>query len=158
MKTLQERFDSKWEPEPLSGFWLCTSAVTGTPDKRGIIHVGRKNDPPVYAHRVAWQLYRGEIPIGLLVLHRCDTPLCVNPDHLFLGTTRDNALDCVAKGRWGKRNFPRGENHHNAKITEATVREIRQSIDTLVVCAERYGLHFGTVSDIRRRKTWRHIP
>lgn len=52
------------------------------------------------AHRVAWQVFTGDrIPNGLLVLHRCDNPPCVNPEHLFLGTNRDNTLDAIAKGR-----------------------------------------------------------
>jgi hypothetical protein len=51
------------------------------------------------APRLAWTLLRGEIPVGLSVCHRCDTPLCVNPDHLFLGTQRDNMYDAIAKGR-----------------------------------------------------------
>ena len=53
------------------------------------------------AHRITWELYRGYIPKGLLVLHECDTPACVNPDHLFLGTNLDNTLDVIKKGRWG---------------------------------------------------------
>jgi hypothetical protein len=67
------------------------------------------------AHRMAWLLYRGPIPPGLCVLHRCDVPACVNPDHLFLGTPQDNVRDMMAKGR-GK--YLHGEAHHNSKLTD----------------------------------------
>ena len=78
------------------------------------------------AHRVAWELSRGPISTGLVVCHHCDTPACVNPDHLFVGTQRDNRLDCVRKGRQGKGPaFARGENNIFAKLSDDHVRAIR---------------------------------
>jgi hypothetical protein len=70
----------------------------GVKDKRGYGQTGR-NDKYIGAHRLSWTLYRGEIPKGMHVLHRCDNPPCVNPDHLFLGTNSENQLDSVSKGR-----------------------------------------------------------
>ena len=55
---------------------------------------------PRRAHRLAWLFFRGDIPAGLLVLHQCDNPACCNPDHLYLGTYRDNMLDCIRRGRY----------------------------------------------------------
>ena len=73
-----------------------------------------------HAHRVSWEIHRGEIPIGLLVCHRCDNRKCVNPDHLFLGTDRDNRQDCLMKDR---ANMPSGDNHWSRRRMNAAGRQ-----------------------------------
>ena len=74
------------------------------------------------SHRVSWMIYKGPIPKNLLVLHKCDNPCCTNPEHLFLGTQRDNVLDMVNK----KRNkILRGSSNPSAKLTESEVVKIR---------------------------------
>lgn len=94
IKWTVEVFGERWTPEPNSGCWLWTKALTK--EGYGSLGFNRKIN---YAHRVSWILHRGEIPPGLCVLHHCDTRACVNPDHLFLGTYQDNFHDCRAKGR-----------------------------------------------------------
>lgn len=91
---LKERFEEKVTPEPNTGCWLWTAC--GTTDGYGQIKVGKDM---VRAHRVAWTLYRGAIPDGMHILHRCDTPPCVNPDHLYLGTHQQNMKDRSSRGR-----------------------------------------------------------
>lgn len=87
-------FNAKWMPEPNSGCWLWTANIGR--NGYGQIQIKRR---PVPAHRAAWELFKGPIPKGMHVCHRCDTPACVNPDHLFLGTMSDNIKDSYAKGR-----------------------------------------------------------
>lgn len=87
------RFNRKWTPEPNTGCWLWTKGT----HKYGYGFFKYAGD--VTAHRAGYRLYRGPIPEGMHVLHRCDVPQCVNPDHLFLGTQVDNNKDCAQKGR-----------------------------------------------------------
>ena len=89
-----ERFLGFVSPEPNTGCWLWTGAAV--PKGYGTFNIeGKFHRAP----RVSWTLFRGDIPAGLLVLHHCDLPLCVNPEHLFLGTNADNQLDSIRKNR-----------------------------------------------------------
>jgi hypothetical protein len=111
------------------------------------------------AHRVAWELTRGPIPEGLCVLHRCDNRRCVNPDHLFIGTYRDNRRDCVSKGRHANNGKP-GESHYRTKLTEELVREIRRRYAdgmTRTELAEAYELRYAHVDKLVLNRSWRHI-
>lgn len=90
-----ERFMAKFVPEPNSGCWLWIGATT-TPNGYGRLNVGGVF---YVANRLSWEMFVGEIPEGMLVLHRCDVRPCVNPAHLFLGTHHDNVIDAVSKGR-----------------------------------------------------------
>ncbi len=107
--TLKERFDRSYIPVPESGCWLWTAHVGKT--GYGSICYKKKRTG---SHRMSWMIHNGDIPEGLLVLHQCDTRSCVNPDHLFLGTYKDNAQDCIKKGR---DNRLCGEDNHNSKLT-----------------------------------------
>lgn len=107
---------------------------------------GRRN---ARAHRVAYELARGEIPPGLVVCHRCDNPKCCNPAHLFLGTQADNNRDRHAKGR--SKNLDRGELHPKAKLSGAQVNEMRRLRGegwTQQKLADRFGVSRGNVSKI----------
>lgn len=123
------------------------------------------------AHRFSYTFFRGPIPTGLFVCHSCDRPGCVNPEHLWLGTTKDNSADMKKKGRaakgdknganWYWKKHPerhvKGENVHWTKLTEANVREIRKSTDIHRVVAKRFGVSRALVSMIQNKKVWRHI-
>lgn len=107
------------------------------------------------AHRFMWERANGSIPDGLCVLHRCDVPACVNPDHLWLGTNADNMADCVAKGRQA-----RGERHGRSKLTEADVRAIRAAVargEFHGRIAARFGVGNQLVSRIATGRSWAHV-
>jgi len=106
---LKERFESKVDKKTSNECWNWKAGCF----KRGYGQFDYKNKN-VKAHRLAWELTHGPIPEGMCVLHHCDNPPCCNPNHLFLGTKKDNTQDMINKGRCTK---ARGENHGNSKLT-----------------------------------------
>lgn len=112
--------------------------------------VGRKS---VGAHRRSWEMAYGQIPDGMLVCHRCDNRRCVRPSHLFLGSPADNMRDMVTKGR-----SMVGSRNHNAKLTEATVREIvARYADggiTQKQLAAEYGVVEGAIWNVLHGRSW----
>jgi len=119
----------------------------------GTISLERKR---LLVHRVSYELARGPISDGLHVLHHCDNPPCLNPDHLFLGTQQDNVADRVSKGRTAA-----GERQHLAKLTEDQVREIRrlwqQGGVSMAEMGRRFGVTVTPIWQILSGKTWRHV-
>ena len=148
MNRVEDRF---WSKVDKSGdCWIWTAATDG----RGYGKLG-VDKKPLRAHRLSYQFAFGDIPEGLCVLHKCDIPICVNPNHLFLGTQADNMLDKTRKGRQ-----QRGIMHPSAKLSENDVLNIRKlSSDGIrnFILAKLFEVHFATVSDIVLRRTWRHI-
>lgn len=111
----------------------------------------------VLAHRHAWQFNHGQIaPSDLAVCHRCDTPACCNPDHLWLGTAAENVADMDAKGR-RRVVTRRGEGCNTAKLTESDVRAIRASSEPTRRLAAHYGVSTVQINNIRSRRQWRHV-
>ena len=98
--SLLERFEEKYIPEPNSGCWIWLGAISTNNDGYGSIRgEGGNSAKTQNAHRVSYQLYRGYIPADMDICHHCDSPWCVNPDHLFVGTRIDNMQDASQKGR-----------------------------------------------------------
>ena len=115
------------------------------------------------AHRVSYQIHVGPIPDGLCVLHNCpggnDNPLCVNPDHLWLGTKGDNNKDRDRKGRH-RPSGTKGTEIGVSRLNEDSVRSIRElygSGPTMQKLADRFGVGLATISRVVRRKNWKHI-
>src|SRR3990167_10034714 len=119
-KTLEERFWEKVNKTDRCWEWTACLNEHGY----GIISIKHW---PNKASRVSWRLAYGEIPNGLFVLHHCDNPKCIRPDHLFLGTSHDNKLDQMGKGRFIPNNEDkRGEGNWISRLDSVSVLEIRQ--------------------------------
>lgn len=162
-KPIEERF---WAKVDKSGeCWVWTGAVGGW--GYGKFWSGGGKGRCMCASRMAWELTHGPIPTGMQVLHHCDNPPCVRPEHLFLGTNADNVRDKVSKGRQPrgaavKVRPPRhtGEKHPQAKLTESGVRLIREKLAqgmTNASIAREMGVSYSTVSLIRRGRIWREV-
>ena len=105
------------------------------------------------AHAYSWYLHNGINLGSLFILHTCDNPWCVNPDHLWRGTNQDNMEDKIAKDRHNK-----GITHGRAKLTEDDVYAIRESDETNEVLGAKYGVHPAHISNIQTGKAWSHLP
>ncbi len=122
--TFTQRFWSKVFIMPYDrGCWLWIGALRAS--GYGQIGTWKEGQPPISAHRASWILHRGPLPAGMCVCHKCDTPPCVNPDHLFLGTSRENTHDMIRKGRLVVGFRHKRSNHHNSKLNESKVDAIR---------------------------------
>lgn len=115
----------------------------------------REGRTSVLAHRYSWELAHGS-PGEMYVLHKCDNPRCVNPQHLFLGTQKDNVKDMMTKGRDTRL---RGSKAPSAKLTEYQVQQIRALRGTMrqVDIAAQFGVHQTAISAILRTKTWSQV-
>jgi len=150
-RTLFDRFWTK--VNKTDGCWLWTGGLNK--DGYGTFSF---YGPIIAVHRIVWMLVKSEIPKGLNVLHKCDIRNCLNPDHLYLGTQKDNRRDADIRGRT---NLPKGSAHPNAKLTEAQVILIRTEwkpwIYTARMLAIKHGVKKSVIMDILNRKTWKHI-
>jgi hypothetical protein len=148
---LTQRFWAKVHKTDTCWIWTASYDSWGY----GHIKIGAK---AAKANRVAWELTYGSIPEGMCVLHRCDNPACVRPEHLFLGTNADNVKDRTIKGR---SNHPRGSRNGRAILTEEQVlairTEFRPHVVTRVTLAKQYGVSEGCIHGVLYGENWQHI-
>lgn len=131
------------------GCWLWTGDASRFGHGRIEVN-GRKTG----VHRVSYAIHVGPIPSGVLVLHKCDVPACFNPDHLFLGSHRDNMQD---KHRKGRGNMPSGEKHFRAKITSqdaVSIRQLHANGEGTTALAKQFGLSPKAIRLIVQRINW----
>ena len=143
MGTLRERFESKYEAVTESGCWIWVAQTNA----KGYGRL-RNDGGSTYAHRISYQLYKGEVPGDMLVLHSCDNPTCVNPAHLRLGTNSDNMIDMYQRNRFPNQTL----NTKTAKIIYNRCKEGAKQVDL----AKEFKVHFSTISDIATGKAWQH--
>ena len=153
--SLRRRFWDKVEKLGAEDCWPWAGAtVKGYGSISGTSSVQR-----YYSHRVSWEIHNGKIPHGMLVLHHCDNPPCVNPDHLYIGTAQDNSNDIRSRGKHPFSGF-RGEEMHAAKLTNAAVVGIWEMLmdgRTHKEAADAHEISETTVREISHGRRWGHI-
>lgn len=150
--TVAERLERNSIPVPHCGCKIWLNYVMK--DGYGVIRIG---DKTMLTHRVSWMERYGPIPEDTLVCHTCDIPSCINPDHLFLGTDKDNSDDKIKKGR---AIFPpKGRKHWANVIDENQVIAIRAASGTHKEIAAMFGnISHQQVGHIKRRERWKNVP
>ena len=142
--------------EKTDSCWNWTGRLVGK--GYGRVGLGGAGAKEILAHRLSYQMHKGPIPEGMVVMHKCDNPRCVNPDHLDAGTQSQNIKDAFSRGR---KLMPtkkaRGEECGASKLMEADVLNIRESKLSFSKLAAAYGVNKSTIERIKYRKTWRHI-
>ncbi len=145
--TVDDRFSSRYTVSD-SGCWVWNAHADK--DGYGILPC---NGPAIRAHRYSWERVNGTIPEGMVVCHSCDNPGCVNPDHLFIGTPKDNVQDMLKKGR----DCMVGERNNKAKLTNKDVKAIYESERSTSTLAESYGVSVSTIKRIKNGRSWRGV-
>ena len=146
------RFNQKYIVNSDTGCWEWTGCSNNK--GYGYFYILSKN---IYAHRFSYEYFIGPIPEDLCVLHKCDNPSCVRPDHLFLGTNQDNVNDKVSKNR-----HHRGEQSGTNKLSEDEVIQIKKELQNYYIGQVNDLSHFykvskATISLIKTGSTWSHI-
>lgn len=146
-RTMKTSFEDRYIPEPNSGCWIWLGKMFS-----GYGQMGHR-----FAHRVSFEKHKGSIPRGIYVCHSCDVKICVNPDHLFLGTQKVNLQDMASKGRGVGNSKTPGHLRCKAKLTPEKVIEIRASTDGTCALAAKYGVHRQTILRVRTRESYSAI-
>jgi hypothetical protein len=143
----QVRFQAYIVPVTETGCWLWLGEYSH--NGYGRFRLGNRR---IAAHRHAWELDHGPIPDGLMACHKCDTPSCVNPSHLFLGTCKQNKQDSVRKGRHS--HGKKASDAMRDKLCAASAMQIFLAPGTHQFIADRYGVSRQVVTGIKAKTKW----
>lgn len=149
-KGLMERFEQKFVPEPNTGCWIWTAAVKRTPSQDYLLPWFYLDKSPTSGARASWVIYKGEDPKNKHVLHKCHNSLCVNPDHLYLGTHSENMRDKKIASR------ARGSNGATDLSVVRKIKGADQARSSKSVAVE-FGVSPTTVQRIRNSARWAHV-
>lgn len=148
-KTLKEIFESKFIRGNDNECWDWKGYL-----QKGYGHI-RYKSKKYTASRLSYELYVGSLDSKMSICHTCHRPICVNPNHLYLGTHQENMQDMVVSNRAAK-----GENHSQSKLTESKTKYIKLELtngQSVTELAKKYNVSKGTISMIKNNKIWRHI-
>ncbi len=160
MEKDRSRFEEKFKKQK-NGCWIWKSSKSNS--GYGKFNIRGKH---VIAHRYSYELYKEKIPPGMLICHKCDNKLCVNPDHLWIGTQKENINDAKKKGRLPNLKGIRkplccvGENHYLSKLKNKDIFEIKRLYKSGVSgyrLHKMYNVTKKCISDILKNKTWKHL-
>ena len=160
LEKIRHKFETAIERIPIAGCWIWMMALN-RPGGHGVI--GDGNGRPtrlVKAHRLAWMLYKGEIPEGFNINHACDVGCCCNPEHLYVGTQLENLEDSRRSGKLGTGRNSGRKNGSNCRLEEEQVmylRSLKERADVIAYCNE-IGITLQHASFIRSGKRWKHLP
>ena len=150
-----QRLQRFWDKvEKTQDCWVWKGHCLKTKWPYGQFWLGNGIHAHIYAHRFSALLHFGDIA-DKVVCHKCDNPKCVNPQHLFLGTMKDNMMDMYNKGR---NVHHKGSVNHNSKLNENDVKIIRKNTDLSVKqLSEKFGVHEDTIRKVIKKENWKHI-
>lgn len=149
-RPLAEKF---WEKVNISGPNDCWNWFAKAKTDFGYGRMTHGRGVHLKSHRISWFLTNGEIPAGMCVCHKCDNPACCNPNHLFLGTKKDNSQDMKAKNRMVLPPVKAGEKHHNSKIPSSDLPYVRSGVLTRRQFAKKYGVSYQTIYRIQKNQS-----
>lgn len=157
--SIVDRFHQKYQPVPWTGCWVWTAATKE--HGYGVIGRGKRSKGLIKAHRLSFLIHKGKIPRGKIVMHQCNNPSCVNPDHLKAGTRKENQQYMVECNR---HKFPdnRGEKAKHSKLNEVSAKEILEAFETRVkgtgaALAKKFGVSRAAIYGIWNGKNWAYL-